>query len=272
MAVGYYVDSGGNDKPFAATWSGTSFVVAPPSVPTGSSSGSLDGVSCQAANRCIAVGAAGETLAERWDGAAWTIESTPNVGDLFSASCVSLGYCEAVGSGGDNGWLAMQRTESPPPGGTPAPPTGAPTLSALRISPRRFVLTGRRVHGGCVTATEANSHDLRCKRPVKLRVSYQLSTSAQVSLTIARLLPGRRVNGRCVSSTQENRRHHRCTRIVPVSGTLTIHGHTGSNSFSFNGRIGGHRLGPGGYRLTAIATASGQAGSLASITFAIYSV
>lgn len=154
MAVGYYDGSGGDETPFAAGWSGRTFVVEPPALPSGWPYSSLSGVSCRAANWCLAVGGASnqsygtETLAERWDGANWTIEPTPNpdqdpevtiLNYLNSVSCVSLGQCEAVGgAGGTNQWLAEQRSES------------TPVVSA--VSPRKGATPG----GTLVTVTGVN--------------------------------------------------------------------------------------------------------------------
>ena len=54
-----------------------------------------------------------------------------------------------------------------------------------------------------------------------------------------------------------------------MHGALTVNGNAGINSFIFNGRIGGHKLGPGHYQLTAIRTTNGQAGTPQTVAFAI---
>lgn len=71
----------------------------------------LNDVSCTSATACTAVGTysnASETivtLAERWDGVAWSVQSTPNPeaisSTLTSVSCSSATTCMAVGSGAD---------------------------------------------------------------------------------------------------------------------------------------------------------------------------
>jgi hypothetical protein len=82
-------------------------------------------------------------------------------------------------------------------------------------------------------------------------------------------LAGRRVNARCVKQTHKNRKHRRCTRPVALPGTLTLTGKQGTDTFTFNGRLGGHRLGPGSYQLTATPTASGAVGSPRATAFTI---
>ena len=48
-------------------------------------------------------------------------------------------------------------------------------------------------------------------------------------------------------------------------GKLTLAGHAGANQSTFNGKIGGHQLGPGTYQL--ITTPAG--GSSRAVTFKI---
>lgn len=79
----------------------------------------LNAVSCTSATFCMAVGAAGlnpsarKTLAETWNGKAWTIRSTPNPSGaeyslLSGVSCTSAKFCVAVGDGAGTGTLIEQ--------------------------------------------------------------------------------------------------------------------------------------------------------------------
>jgi hypothetical protein len=70
-------------------------------------SDSLSGVSCGSATACAAVGTYStgstlQTLVEMWDGANWSVASSPNVGaydnQLDGVSCVSPTACIAVGT------------------------------------------------------------------------------------------------------------------------------------------------------------------------------
>jgi hypothetical protein len=91
----------GADSP--AGWS----IEASPN-PAGSTSAMLAGVSCSSPDACTAVGDYYDstndllTLAERWDGHSWTIETTPNAPNVHSnvlnaVSCAGPRTCTAVG-------------------------------------------------------------------------------------------------------------------------------------------------------------------------------
>jgi hypothetical protein len=143
----------------------------------------------------------------------------------------------------------------------PTPPK--PAISSLRVSPESFSLAGRRVNGRCVKPTRQNNANKHCRRPSTLQISYTLNVAATVTITLKLEVPGRKINGRCVKPTTKNRKHGKCTRVVNVPGKLTLAGHAGANQSTFNGKIGGHQLGPGTYRLiTALA-----GGSSSTVTF-----
>lgn len=63
----------------------------------------LSGVSCSARTACTAVGTLGSgpasypTLVERWNGQAWSVQESPESGDLTGVSCPALTMCMAVG-------------------------------------------------------------------------------------------------------------------------------------------------------------------------------
>jgi hypothetical protein len=99
--------------PLAERWNGTAFSIQPTPSPGGPSAPSmLSGVSCPAASACTAVGSFATsafnvfTLAERWNGTAWSIQRTPNrpnaagvtVNRLAGVSCPAASACTAVGS------------------------------------------------------------------------------------------------------------------------------------------------------------------------------
>jgi hypothetical protein len=110
-AVGSYGGSGSTVL-YSEVWDGTAWAVqATPPTPTGGTDPALDSVSCSGADACEAVGTytdsggRAETLAEGWDGSAWTLQSTPNKTSddnfdhdtLSGVSCVAADSCEAVG-------------------------------------------------------------------------------------------------------------------------------------------------------------------------------
>jgi hypothetical protein len=85
--------------------------IQPTPNPTGAVVSQLASVSCFAADACTAVGNTSRsggappsptTLAERWNGTAWTIQPTPapsgsTVNELLSVSCPARQFCMAVG-------------------------------------------------------------------------------------------------------------------------------------------------------------------------------
>jgi hypothetical protein len=107
VAVGYYnLLSVYEAIPLAAFWDGTVWTVEPMPLPRGSTFGEAEGVSCASATTCIAVGLwntstdVSSALAERWNGAGWTIQpvSDPiDLAELFAVSCPTSHDCTATG-------------------------------------------------------------------------------------------------------------------------------------------------------------------------------
>jgi hypothetical protein len=94
--------------PVAEQWTGGSWAAL--TVPDPAPSGDLvelNSVSCTSVTNCMAVGddqnaadTADTTVAAQWNGATWTIVSTPSpaaFSALMSVSCSSATYCSAVG-------------------------------------------------------------------------------------------------------------------------------------------------------------------------------
>lgn len=104
--VGWYTVKSGDERPVAEHWDGTNWTIQPMPVPAGSMTILLNGVSCAAADDCMAVGSASRssvayTLVEHWDGSNWTIEPTPNGSQgsslLTGVSCAAPDSCMAIG-------------------------------------------------------------------------------------------------------------------------------------------------------------------------------
>lgn len=98
IAVG--TDSGALVERFG----GSRWAVQTPPAPTGATSLALGAISCTSPAACTAVGSAGaasgqSTLAERWNGSRWSIQSTTGVGEaeFDSVSCRSARACMAAG-------------------------------------------------------------------------------------------------------------------------------------------------------------------------------
>jgi hypothetical protein len=106
VAVGHWTSGAGAKHPLAERWNGRDWTIETAPSPSGATGASLAGVSCPGEHACTAVGeyttSAGEnTLAERWNGSAWTVVSTPHPAgasgsSLAAVSCTS--DCWATGS------------------------------------------------------------------------------------------------------------------------------------------------------------------------------
>lgn len=107
-AVGHYVSAAGTTVSLAERWDGTTWAVQSTPNPSDATASYLNGASCTSASACTAVGwyqtspGVYETLAERWDGTTWAVQSTPNPSGatasyLFGVSCGSASACTATG-------------------------------------------------------------------------------------------------------------------------------------------------------------------------------
>jgi len=109
-AVGNQTGSSGNTASLGLTWNGTSWAVQPTPNPAAASATSLGQVSCTAVTACQAVGGFQLTstsgqlaLAESWNGSSWQSQHAVSprgsiTNNLNGVSCVSVVFCEAVGS------------------------------------------------------------------------------------------------------------------------------------------------------------------------------
>ena len=109
-AVGYYVPSSqGGSQMLAERWNGTTWALQTTPIPAGAIGSTLNEVACPSSTPdCEAVGAYSAsssptvTLAERWNGTTWALQTTPNRtgvldSELNAVACLSATDCEAVG-------------------------------------------------------------------------------------------------------------------------------------------------------------------------------
>ncbi|MDQ1680620.1 MAG: hypothetical protein QOI42_1479, partial [Frankiaceae bacterium] len=143
------------------------------------------------------------------------------------------------------------------PSSLPVPAPAMAAIAGLRLAPAAF----RAARSG-PSATAAAVH-------TATRVSYTLNVAASARFTVQRATSGRTVSGRCVKPTRSNRTHKRCTRFVAVSGSFTRTRPAGADRFTFTGRMAGHLLTPGRYRLIATPTANGRTGKASRVSFRI---
>ena len=103
------VGQGSDGATLAEVWNGSSWTIQTTQNPAGAAGSQLNDVSCKSASECEAVGqfdnsGTTQTLAEKWNGSTWVIQSTPNSSSaaesaLSGVSCTSASACEAVGEG-----------------------------------------------------------------------------------------------------------------------------------------------------------------------------
>jgi hypothetical protein len=121
VAVGNYQNRSGRHAILAEAWNGSSWSVLPAPSPAGARRSFLNGVSCTSATACTAVGSyqtrSGRhvTLAEHWNGTAWSRQPTPNPATpprsaLTAVSCTSASACTAVGSSAVDNFGSNSRT------------------------------------------------------------------------------------------------------------------------------------------------------------------
>ncbi|MDQ1415086.1 MAG: hypothetical protein QOF81_699 [Acidimicrobiaceae bacterium] len=114
ISVGVAQDASGRDTALAESWNGTRSKGQLIARPTGAVGTFLAAVSCPTTTTCTAVGnlqtgsGTHVTLAERWNGADWEAQSTPNPNGatdsfLSGVSCLSPSDCTAVGYSVDPG-------------------------------------------------------------------------------------------------------------------------------------------------------------------------
>jgi hypothetical protein len=106
LAVGFYWNSAEVRYPFSELWNGKEWSIQEMAKP-GKSGSWVAGVSCSSSEACTAVGGytneAGQavTLAERWSGKEWSIQTTANQAEaegnwLEEVSCPTATFCTAV--------------------------------------------------------------------------------------------------------------------------------------------------------------------------------
>jgi hypothetical protein len=124
IAVGYFTPPSGptdeSTRPLTEHWNGRTWAVRDARLPAGTNKNGFNAVSCHSATACTATGFTGpedsqatSTLAEQWNGRAWTIARTPNPAGPYSSLfdgvwCVSSTTCSAVGSNSVTNALAEQ--------------------------------------------------------------------------------------------------------------------------------------------------------------------
>lgn len=104
----------------------------------------------------------------------------------------------------------------------------APAIASLKLSKSRFRTVGKR-------------------RGTK--VSFTLSETSALVLTVEKRAKGKRSGSKCVKPTSKNKTKKNCIRWIPVRGSIKAAGIAGSNGISFSGKLNRKSLAPGKYRM-----------------------
>ena len=124
LAVGFVDTNGSLAFPVADHWNGASWKLLHPQIPAGAVDSFLSAVSCSGVGACTATGYwvdetfAWHTLAERWDGTGWAIQTTRTPGvekALTGVSCPTATACIAVGDHFVETWDGSSWTLQPLP-------------------------------------------------------------------------------------------------------------------------------------------------------------
>jgi hypothetical protein len=115
MAVGYSLSSSTHTMlTLSYVWNGTEWLSRATPNPSGASSSRLEGISCSSATSCMAVGhyvdgsGMSATLAEKWNGTKWELQTPLNPSgaveaSLHDVSCAAPSDCWSVGESKESG-------------------------------------------------------------------------------------------------------------------------------------------------------------------------
>lgn len=158
------------------------------------------------------------------------------------------------GGGGQGGPGGGQGGSGGQGGGGPSG-SGTPPISGLTLSATRF-----RAAGSGPSVTTARKRRV----PVGTTISYRDAAAGTATFAVQKPASGRRANGGCARPTRANRRKARCTRWVTV-GSFRHADTAGPNRLRFSGRVRGHKLSPGRYRLSITARVGDGTPSVAQV-------
>lgn len=220
---------------------------------TGTVTSSPSGINC------------GSSCTQSFAGAV-TLQATPGSDSTFTGwsggGCSGTGTC-TITMDSDHAVIATftanPAQEQPP----------LVSLTGLGISPRKISTAGREMKHHCVKPAKDNVGSKRCRLAIRVQIMYTLNIPATVEITLGKRVPGRSVSGKCVRPTNRNRRHRKCLLLLKVSGSLKQTGTAGSNSRTWNGKIGARNVRSGTYTLIATSTANGRTGTPQQIRFRI---
>jgi hypothetical protein len=237
-AVGAAVNnsSGSKEHTLAEHWNGTAWsIVATPN--TSSPRNDLFGVSCATSSDCWAVGIASNltgvnlTLAEHWDGTAWSVAATPSGNTyLLGVTCVTTSDCWAVG-GGNEHWdgIAWSIVASPN-----AAPDAVACVASSDCWAVGFVTNG--------TVNQTLVEHFVAAAPTLTVTPTRGPSRTPITLNGTGFLSGEKVKVSYKTGLLAPHRAKRniCTATVASNGTFTCDGHVPNSNRA--GATGTHKI------------------------------
>src|SRR3954452_9366327 len=143
------------------------------------------------------------------------------------------------------------------PAVTPTGPTAAPVISAFTLSPATFAAAS----GGASLA----------KAKIGTTLKYKVSDQSTTKFTVKRQLKGVKKGKRCVAPPKRHskKKAKSCTRFATVGSFTHADAAAGNVSVKFTGRVNGHKLAPGHYRMLAAGSNSKGNGKAVKAPFKI---
>jgi hypothetical protein len=129
-------------------------------------------------------------------------------------------------------------------------------IRGLTVSPKRFRAASR---GASIAAS----------RKTGATVSYKDSRNATTTFTVLRAAKGFSRGGKCVAKRPARDKKARSCTLYKSVGSFSHTDTAGRNAFHFTGRVRGHKLTPGAYRLQATPRAPHDIGATSTTSFGI---
>jgi hypothetical protein len=166
-----------------------------------------------------------------------------SVEDLFGLGRIA--YSQGVNTFGSDVYTNFTSNTNPPP-----PTPVAPVITGFKVKP----------------STVSHKHE-------KLTISYTESEAATTKLTFTATLKGYKHKGKkkctVLKAGHKKPKHTSSCKVVKTVGSISHTDTAGANTISFNGKLHGHSLVPGSYKVSATPTASSLTGKTVTGKFKV---
>jgi hypothetical protein len=146
---------------------------------------------------------------------------------------------------------------------------GAGSLSRLRVSPARFAGALRGASLATPPKPKRAKHGRRTRVP-GTTITYTDSRAGTVTFTVLQPAAGERHGKSCKPRSPKHGRHARKCTLYRTLGSFTHRDAAGAQRLYFTGRLHGHKLKRGSYRLQAVSSyGAGQRSKPVQVAFSI---